>query len=72
MLTFKTLKKTVKNLLVTLPLHVSVHSFDHPQWAHIPYFVLLLDWFRWFAFFDCLCSIWLYVLTVSLCVCVCV
>ena len=30
-LTFKTLKKLLKNLLVTLPLHVSAHSFDHPQ-----------------------------------------
>jgi len=35
-LTFKTLKKTVKTLLVTLPLHISVHSFDHPQGAHMP------------------------------------
>jgi len=42
-LTFKTLKKLLKNLLVTLPLHVSVHSFDHPQGVHIPCFVLLLD-----------------------------
>jgi len=37
-------KKTVKTLLVKLPLHVSVHSFDHPQGVHMPYFVLLLDW----------------------------
>jgi len=34
---------TFKNLLVTLPLHVSAHSFDHPQGAHMPYFVVLLD-----------------------------
>jgi len=43
-LTFKTLKKIVKSLLVTIPLHVSVHSFDHPQGAHMLYLVLLLDW----------------------------
>ena len=41
-LTFKTLK-TVKNLVLMLTLHVSVHSFDHPQGAHMLYFALLLD-----------------------------
>jgi len=46
-LTFKTLKKLLKNILVKkLPLHVSVHLFDHPQGAHMPYFVLLLDYVR--------------------------
>jgi hypothetical protein len=36
--------KNVKNILVRLPLHVSVHMYDHLQWAREQYFVQLLNW----------------------------
>jgi len=52
-----------------LPLHVSVHSFDHPQGAHMPCFVLLLDWV------PLICVCWLFMQYVAVCAyrqcCVC-
>ena len=68
-LTFNT-KKMLKNLLVTLPLHVSVHSFDHSQGAHMPCFELLLDWV------PLICVRWFFMQYVAVCAyrqcCVCV
>ena len=34
----------LKNILVRLPLHVSVYIYDHLQGAHEQYFVQLLSW----------------------------
>ena len=42
-LIFKTLKSILKNILVKLPSHVSVRSYDHPQGAREQYFVQLLS-----------------------------
>jgi hypothetical protein len=36
--------KTLKNILVRLPLHVSVHIYDHLQGTREQYFVQLLNW----------------------------
>jgi hypothetical protein len=42
-LILKTLKSILKNILVRLPLHVSVHIYDHLQGAREQYFVQLLS-----------------------------
>jgi len=67
-LTFKTLKNCFKHFSDVAP--TCFGPLIRPSsGGHMPYFVLLLDWVplmcvRW------LCSMWLNVLTVSLCVCV--
>jgi len=41
---FNTLKNIFKNVLIMLPLHVSVHINDHLQGAREQYFMQLLSW----------------------------